>query len=182
MIDPIRPEVKKAVEKCKEAGIQVVMITGDHKDTATAIGLELEIISSKEQAMTGLEMEKLSDEQFEKVIEHVFVYARVQPEHKTRIVNTWKKKGKVVAMTGDGVNDAPSIKSADIGIGMGITGTEVTKNVADMVLQDDNFATITVAIEEGRKIYDNIKKAIQFLLASNFAEVIAIYFMWIYSS
>ena len=175
MIDPIRPEVKKAVEKCKEAGIQVVMITGDHKDTATAIGLELEIISSKEQAMTGLEMEKLSDEQFEKVIEHVFVYARVQPEHKTRIVNTWKKKGKVVAMTGDGVNDAPSIKSADIGIGMGITGTEVTKNVADMVLQDDNFATITVAIEEGRKIYDNIKKAIQFLLASNFAEVIAIF-------
>lgn len=175
MIDPVRDEVKGAVNRCKDAGIKVVMITGDHIDTAVAIGLELGIISSREQALTGSDIDKLSDEEFDKVIERVFVYARVQPEHKTRIVKTWQKKHKIVAMTGDGVNDAPSIKSADIGIGMGITGTEVTKNVADMVLADDNFNTITVAVEEGRKIYDNIRKSIQFLLSSNLAEVLAIF-------
>ena len=175
MIDPVRPEVKDSITHCIEAGIKVIMITGDHIDTAIAIGLELGIISSKEQALSGSDLDKLSDEEFDKVVENVSVYARVQPEHKTRIVLTWQKKHKIVAMTGDGVNDAPSIKTSDIGIGMGITGTEVTKDVADMVLADDNFKTITVAVEEGRKIYDNIRKSIQFLLSSNLAEVFAIF-------
>lgn len=175
MIDPIRPEVKDSIEKCFQAGIKVIMITGDHLDTARAIGKELGLITSYSQSISGNELEKLSDEEFEKIIDNINVYARVQPEHKTRIVKMWKKKGKIVAMTGDGVNDAPSIKSADIGIGMGITGTEVTKQVADMVLSDDNFNTITVAVEEGRKIYDNIQKSIHFLLSSNLAEVVAIF-------
>jgi len=176
MIDPVRPEVKDAIEKCREAGIRPIMITGDHKDTAAAIAMELGIIESADQAITGSMLNDMSDEEFAEKIEQFSVYARVQPEHKVRIVNGWKAKGKVTAMTGDGVNDAPSIKSADIGIGMGITGTDVTKNVADMVLADDNFATIVSAVEEGRRIYANIRKAIQFLLASNLSEVLAIFF------
>ena len=176
MIDPVRPEVKDAVAAAHGAGIRVNMITGDHIDTAVAIAKELGIAQDRSQAITGAELDKISDEDFLTQIENYNVYARVQPEHKVRIVDTWKKKGKVVAMTGDGVNDAPSIKRADIGIGMGITGTDVTKNVADMVLADDNFATIVSAVEEGRRIYDNIRKAIQFLLSSNLAEVIAVFF------
>lgn len=175
MIDPVRPEVVASIKECKEAGIRPIMITGDHKDTAVAIAMELGIIENASQAITGSEISEMSDEEFEKRVEDFSVYARVQPEHKVRIVNAWRKKGCVTAMTGDGVNDAPSIKSADIGIGMGITGTDVTKNVADMVLADDNFATIVAAVEEGRKIYDNIRKSIQFLLASNLSEVISIF-------
>lgn len=175
MIDPVRPEVKAAIDECRTAGITPIMITGDHKDTAVAIAMELGIIQDASHAMTGAELSELSDEEFEKKVTEIFVYARVQPEHKTRIVNAWKNKGYVTAMTGDGVNDAPSIKSADIGIGMGITGTDVTKNVADMVLADDNFATIVNAVAEGRRIYDNIRKAIQFLLGSNLSEVLSIF-------
>ncbi len=175
MIDPVRPEVKDAIKECKSAGIRAVMITGDHRDTAYAIGRELGIVSSPEEAITGADLDKMSDEELEKNISKYSIYARVQPEHKVRIVKAWQKKGKITAMTGDGVNDAPSIKNADIGVGMGITGTDVTKNVADMVLADDNFATIVVAVEEGRKIYDNIRKAIQFLIASNLSEVIAVF-------
>ncbi len=176
MIDPVRPEVKAAIEECREAGIRPIMITGDHKDTAVAIGMELGIIADASQAITGSQLDEISDEEFKKRITGFSVYARVQPEHKVRIVNAWKANGMITAMTGDGVNDAPSIKSADIGIGMGITGTDVTKNVADMVLADDNFATIVSAVEEGRRIYANMRKAIQFLLASNLAEVLAIFF------
>ncbi len=175
MIDPVRPEVKAAIEECRTAGIRPIMITGDHKDTATAIAMELGIIDSPDGAITGAQLNEISDEEFEKEVEKYSVYARVQPEHKVRIVNAWKKRGMITAMTGDGVNDAPSIKSADIGVGMGITGTDVTKNVADMVLADDNFATIVSAVEEGRRIYDNIRKSIQFLLASNLSEVISIF-------
>lgn len=175
MIDPVRPEVVDSIKECKEAGIRPIMITGDHKDTAIAIAMELGIIDNPSQAITGSELSEMSDEEFENRVEEFSVYARVQPEHKVKIVNAWRKKGYVTAMTGDGVNDAPSIKSADIGIGMGITGTDVTKNVADMVLADDNFATIVAAVEEGRKIYDNIRKSIQFLLASNLSEVISIF-------
>jgi len=175
MIDPVRPEVKDAVAEAHSAGIHVVMITGDHIDTAVAIASELGIIQDRSQAITGAQLDKISDEDFLASIESYGVYARVQPEHKTRIVDTWKKRDKVVAMTGDGVNDAPSIKRADIGIGMGITGTDVTKGVADMVLADDNFATIINACEEGRRIYDNIRKAIAFLLSSNLAEVISVF-------
>ena len=174
MTDPVRPEVKAAVDTCKEAGITAVMITGDHKETAAAIARELGMITSVSQAMTGAELDALSDEEFEKRIEDTFVYARVRPEHKVRIVNMWKQKGYVTAMTGDGVNDAPALKSGDIGIGMGITGTDVTKNVADMVLADDNFATIVSAVEEGRRIYDNIRKTLQFLLSTNLSEIIAV--------
>ena len=176
MIDPVRPEVKDAIKECRSAGIRPVMITGDHRDTAIAIAKELGIISDAKEAITGSELDKISDDELDKTIQNYGVYARVQPEHKVRIVQAWKKQGKVVAMTGDGVNDAPSIKNADIGVGMGITGTDVTKNVADMVLADDNFATIVEAVAEGRRIYDNIRKAIQFLLASNFAEVLSIFF------
>ena len=175
MIDPVRPEVKAAIEECNQAGITPVMITGDHIDTASAIGRELGILKEGKHAVTGAMLNELSDEEFEKEIENISVYARVQPEHKVRIVNMWKKKGYVTAMTGDGVNDAPSIKSADIGVGMGITGTDVKKNVADMVLADDNFATIVGAVSEGRRIYDNIRKSIQFLLASNMSEVVSIF-------
>ncbi|HIV25615.1 MAG TPA: cation-translocating P-type ATPase [Candidatus Scatomonas pullistercoris] len=175
MIDPVRPEVIPAIRECREAGIRPVMITGDHKDTAAAIARQLGIIDSADQAITGAELDEFSDRELDEKIEQYSVYARVQPEHKVRIVRAWKSKGKITAMTGDGVNDAPSIKSADIGIGMGITGTDVTKNVADMVLADDNFATIVSAVEEGRRIYDNIRKAIQFLLASNLAEVLAVF-------
>jgi len=175
MIDPIRPEVKAAVEECHTAGIRVVMITGDHIDTAVAIARELGILEEPSQAVMGQALNDMTDEQLDVAVERYSVYARVQPEHKVRIVNAWKRKGKIVAMTGDGVNDAPSIKAADIGIGMGITGTDVTKNVADMILADDNFATIVNAVEEGRKIYANIRKAIQFLLSSNLSEVIGIF-------
>ena len=175
MIDPVRPEVKAAIEKCRSAGIRPVMITGDHIDTAIAIAKELNILSDASQAITGAQLDEIPDSEFEQAVEKYSVYARVQPEHKVRIVKAWKAKGKITAMTGDGVNDAPSIKSADIGIGMGITGTDVTKNVADMILADDNFSTIVTAVEEGRKIYDNIRKAIQFLLASNLSEVISIF-------
>ncbi|MGN1161178.1 MAG: cation-translocating P-type ATPase, partial [Candidatus Fimenecus sp.] len=176
MIDPIRPEVKDAITECREAGIKPIMITGDHINTAKAIARELGILTDDSQAMMGADIDKYSDEEFEQIVENICVYARVQPEHKTRIVNAWRNKGYVTAMTGDGVNDAPSIKSADIGVGMGITGTDVTKNVADMVLADDNFATIVSAVGEGRRIYDNIRKAIQFLLGSNLSEVLSIFF------
>lgn len=175
MIDPVRPEVKAAIQQCRTAGIRPVMITGDHKDTAVAIAKELGILDDPSQAVTGSALDSLSDEELAKEVEKYSVYARVQPEHKVRIVNAWRKRGAVTAMTGDGVNDAPSIKSADIGVGMGITGTDVTKNVADMVLADDNFATIVGAVGEGRRIYDNIRKAIQFLLASNMSEVLGIF-------
>ena len=175
MIDPVRPEVKPAIDECRSAGIRPIMITGDHKDTAVAIAMQLGIITDASQAITGAELDEISDEDFDTEVEKYSVYARVQPEHKTRIVNAWRKKGMVTAMTGDGVNDAPSIKNADIGVGMGITGTDVTKNVADMILADDNFATIVSAVGEGRRIYDNIRKAIQFLLASNLSEVLSIF-------
>ncbi len=176
MIDPVRPEVKDAIAQCKSAGIRAVMITGDHRDTAIAIAEELGILTDPSQAITGADLNRMSDEELIRDIEKYSVYARVQPEHKVRIVKAWKSLDKIVAMTGDGVNDAPSIKSADIGVGMGITGTDVTKNVADMILGDDNFATIVSAVEEGRKIYSNIRKSIQFLLSSNLSEVIAIFF------
>ena len=175
MIDPVRPEVVGAIQECREAGIRPIMITGDHKDTAVAIAKQLGIIENAGQAITGADLDEIGDEELEREIENYSVYARVQPEHKVRIVKAWKKKGRITAMTGDGVNDAPSIKSADIGVGMGITGTDVTKNVADMVLADDNFATIVSAVEEGRRIYDNIRKSIQFLLASNLAEVMVVF-------
>lgn len=175
MIDPIRPEVLPAIAECRSAGITPVMITGDHKDTAAAIARSLGILENADQAITGAELDDISDDEICEAVKKYRVYARVQPEHKVRIVNAWKKNGAVTAMTGDGVNDAPSIKAADIGIGMGITGTDVTKNVADMVLADDNFATIVHAVEEGRRIYDNIRKAIQFLLASNMSEVLGVF-------
>ena len=175
MIDPIRPEVKAAIAQCRAAGIRPIMITGDHRDTAVAIAKQLGILEEGQLAITGSQLNELSDEELARRIGEFSVYARVQPEHKVRIVTAWKKNGCITAMTGDGVNDAPSIKSADIGVGMGITGTDVTKNVADMVLADDNFATIVSAVEEGRRIYDNIRKAIGFLLASNLSEVLAIF-------
>lgn len=175
MIDPVRPEVKAAIEECRGAGIKPIMITGDHKDTAVAIGRELGIITDPSQAILGAELDKFSDEELVEEVTKYSVYARVQPEHKTRIVNAWKARGMVTAMTGDGVNDAPSIKAADIGIGMGITGTDVTKGVADMVLADDNFATIVNAVEEGRKIYDNVCKVLQFQLSTNMSEVIIMF-------
>ncbi len=175
MIDPVRPEVKAAIDECREAGIRPIMITGDHKDTAVAIAKELGIIKDASEALTGAELSEIPDDVFEKKISQYSVYARVQPEHKVRIVNAWKKQGKITAMTGDGVNDAPALKSADIGVGMGITGTDVSKNVSDMVLADDNFASIVYAVEEGRRIYDNIRKAIQFLLSSNLSEVVALF-------
>ena len=175
MIDPVRPEVKAAIVECRSAGIRPIMITGDHVDTAVAIAKELGIITEDTYAITGAELNEMDDEEFLSKFQNISVYARVQPEHKTRIVNAWRGAGYVTAMTGDGVNDAPSIKSADIGVGMGITGTDVTKNVADMVLADDNFATIVGAVEEGRRIYDNIRKAIQFLLGSNLSEVLCIF-------
>ena len=175
MIDPVRPEVLPAIEECRKAGIRPIMITGDHKDTAVAIAMQLGIITDPSQAITGAELDEISDEDFANDVEKYSVYARVQPEHKTRIVNAWRAKGYITAMTGDGVNDAPSIKNADIGVGMGITGTDVTKNVADMILADDNFATIVSAAGEGRRIYDNIRKSIQFLLASNLSEVLSIF-------
>ncbi|MDO5021951.1 MAG: cation-translocating P-type ATPase [Eubacteriales bacterium] len=175
MLDPVRPEVIPAVDMCRTAGIHPIMITGDHRDTASAIAKQLGMIQSIDESITGSELDNLSDEDLLNNVEKYSVYARVQPEHKVRIVEAWQKKGMVTAMTGDGVNDAPSIKKADIGVGMGITGTDVTKNVADMVLADDNFATIVSAVEEGRRIYDNIRKALQFLIGSNLSEVVSIF-------
>ena len=175
MIDPVRPEVKAAIEECRQAGIRPIMITGDHKDTAVAIGRELGIITNASEAIMGAELDKFSDDELKEEVTKYSVYARVQPEHKTRIVKAWKARGLVTAMTGDGVNDAPSIKAADIGIGMGITGTDVTKGVSDMVLADDNFATIVNAVEEGRKIYDNVLKVLQFQLSTNLSEVIIMF-------
>ena len=175
MIDPARPEVKDAIKVCDNAGIKTVMITGDHKNTAIAIAKDLNIITSEtDLALTGLELDALSDEEFYELVEHVRVYARVSPENKVRIVNAWKAKNVIVAMTGDGVNDAPALKNADIGIAMGITGTEVAKGAADMILTDDNFETIVTAVAEGRSIFDNIRKAIHFLLSSNVGEIITI--------
>ena len=175
MIDPVRPEVRDAIVQCRSAGIRPIMITGDHIDTAVAIAKELGILDGGYRAITGSQLDDMSEGEFEREFRNISVYARVQLEHKTRIVKAWQNAGCVTAMTGDGVNDAPSIKTADIGVGMGITGTDVTKNVADMVLADDNFATIVGAVEEGRRIYDNIRKAIQFLLGSNMSEVISIF-------
>ncbi|HEL1583784.1 TPA: cation-translocating P-type ATPase [Streptococcus suis] len=178
MIDPERPEAAEAVRVAKEAGIRPIMITGDHQDTAEAIAKRLGIIDetdTEDHVFTGAELNELSDEEFQKVFKQYSVYARVSPEHKVRIVKAWQNEGKVVAMTGDGVNDAPSLKTADIGIGMGITGTEVSKGASDMVLADDNFATIIVAVEEGRKVFSNIQKTIQYLLSANTAEVLCIF-------
>ena len=174
MIDPIRPEVKAAVAECRQAGIRPIMITGDQLDTAVAIGKDLGIIESADDAVLGAALDDMTDEELLNRVKTYSVYARVQPEHKVRIVKAWRAHNMVTAMTGDGVNDAPAIKAADIGIGMGITGTDVTKNVADMILADDNFATIVSAVEEGRRIYSNIRKAIQFLLATNVSEVLSI--------
>ncbi len=175
MIDPPRPEVREAVRVCREAGIRPIMITGDHRDTAAAIAKELGIIKDENEIITGSELSQISDAEFEKRVTQYSVYARVSPDHKVRIVKAWKNMGKIVAMTGDGVNDAPALKSSDIGVGMGITGTDVTKSVSNMVLADDNFATIVLAVEEGRKIYSNIRKTIQFLLSSNLGEVVTLF-------
>jgi Ca2+-transporting ATPase len=174
MIDPARSEVRDAVSVCLRAGMRPIMITGDHKTTAVAIARQLGILSEGQEAVTGAELDKIPDDEFQRTVEKYSVYARVAPEHKVRIVEAWQKRGKICSMTGDGVNDAPALKKADIGVGMGITGTDVTKNVADMVLTDDNFATIVVAVEEGRKIYSNIRKCIQYLLSANLSEVLSV--------
>ena len=174
MIDPPREEAKKAVEKCKHAGIKTVMITGDHKITAVAIAKKLGILENEDEALTGLELDKISDEELTKNIRKYSVYARVSPEHKVRIVKAWQANGEIVAMTGDGVNDSPALKTADIGCAMGKVGTEVAKEAADVILTDDNFATIVSAVEEGRRIYDNILKVIQFLISCNVGEVIVL--------
>ena len=175
MIDPPRDEAREAVAKCKTAGIKTVMITGDHKITATAIAKDLGILENEDEAISGSDLEEMSDEDLTKNIRKYSVYARVSPEHKVRIVKAWKANGEIVAMTGDGVNDAPALKTADIGCAMGKVGTDVAKEAADVILTDDNFATVVSAVEEGRRIYDNILKAIQFLLSSNVGEIIVLF-------
>ena len=182
IIDPPREEAKQAVEKCKAAGIKTVMITGDHKITATAIAKRLGILENDEEAITGSELDKISDEELEKNIRKYSVYARVAPEHKVRIVKAWQKNGEIVAMTGDGVNDSPALKTSDIGCAMGIVGTDVAKEAADVILVDDNFATVVSAVEEGRRIYDNILKVIQFLLSSNIGEIVVLFLATIFSA
>ena len=175
MIDPPREGVKEAVKTCKQAGIKTVMITGDHIETAKAIAKQLDILGAKDKAITGQELDRISQERLEKEISLYSVFARVTPEHKVRIVKAWQKTGAVVAMTGDGVNDSPALKNADIGIAMGKSGTDVARNASDMILTDDNFVTIVKAIKQGRNIYDNIKKAIHFLIATNIGEIITIF-------
>jgi Ca2+-transporting ATPase len=175
MIDPPRPEVKEAVEKCRSSGVRTVMITGDHKNTAVAIARELGFFGAGCIALTGEDVDRLTDEELDRAVESTAVYARVSPEHKLRSVRAWRRKGEIVAMTGDGVNDAPAVKEADIGVAMGITGTDVTKEVSDMVITDDNFASIVAAVEEGRGIYDNIKKFIHYLLSCNSGEILVMF-------
>lgn len=175
MIDPPRDEAKEAVKLCRQAGIRPIMITGDHKDTAAAIARELGIANDSSEVITGSQLSAISEDVFNENVDRYSVYARVSPEHKVRIVKAWKLKGKIVAMTGDGVNDAPALKSSDIGVGMGITGTEVAKGVSNMVLADDNFATIVHAVKEGRRIYSNIRKTVQFLLSCNLGEVFTLF-------
>jgi len=175
MIDPPREEAKEAVKKCITAGIKTVMITGDHKITATAIAKELGILKDEKEAITGAELEKISDEELKQKVRSISVYARVSPEHKVRIVKAWQANGEIVAMTGDGVNDAPALKKAEIGCAMGMVGTDVAKEAADVILTDDNFATVVSAVEEGRRIYNNILKAISFLLSSNVGEIVVLF-------
>ena len=175
MIDPPRPGVKEAINTCRKAGIKTVMITGDHIATAKSIAKELNILKNGEKAITGQELDQMTDETLKDEIKNASVFARVSPEHKVRIVKAWQKTGAVVAMTGDGVNDSPALKNADIGIAMGKTGTDVAKNASDMILADDNFITIVEAVKQGRNIYDNIKKAIHFLLATNIGEIVTIF-------
>jgi Ca2+-transporting ATPase len=176
MKDPLRPEAKAAVQACHDAGIRTVMITGDHKDTAVAIAEELRGVKEPIRSLSGMELDRLSDEELVKTVDQVAVYARVSAEHKLRIVKAWKAQGAIVAMTGDGVNDAPAVKAADIGVAMGVTGTDVTKEAADMIVTDDNFASIAAAVEEGRGIFDNIRKTIHFLLSCNVSEVLVMLF------
>jgi Ca2+-transporting ATPase len=176
MKDPLRPEAIEAVRLCREAGIRTVMITGDHKDTAVAIARELGIYGGDGSALSGADLSNLTDDQLAQLVERVTVYARVSAEHKLRIVNAWKRRGAIVAMTGDGVNDAPAIKAADIGVAMGLAGTDVTKEASDMVVTDDNFASITAAVEEGRGVFDNIRKTVHFLLSCNVSEVLVMLF------
>ncbi len=179
MIDPPREESKTAVAECIKAGIRPVMITGDHKVTASAIAKQIGILTEDKKAVDGAEIDNMTEEELENYVEKVSVYARVSPEHKIRIVKAWQKKGNIVAMTGDGVNDAPALKQADIGVAMGITGSEVAKDASSMVLTDDNFATIVKAIENGRNLYQNIKNAIQFLLSGNTAGILAVLYAYL---
>jgi len=175
MIDPPRDEAREAIAKCRAAGIRTVMITGDHRDTAVAVARNLGFYGEDSLAVTGAELDRWSDEDLDRVVDRIPVYARVSPENKLRIVRSWRKRGDVVAMTGDGVNDAPAVKEADIGVAMGITGTDVTKEVSDMVVTDDNFASIVAAVEEGRGIYDNILKFVNYLLSCNAGEILVMF-------
>jgi Ca2+-transporting ATPase len=175
MRDPPREEVKAAIWTCEDAGIKTVMITGDHKITASAIAKELGVLKENDLTLTGSELDRLNDSEFENIVERISVYARVYPTHKLRVVNAFKKKGYVVAMTGDGVNDAPALKAADMGIAMGITGTDVSKEASSMILTDDNFASIVEAVEEGRNIFKNIRNFIVHILSANIVEVLIVF-------